>query len=159
MTDLEDVGNSNGDTGPAETPQTAPPSPPAPSPGGPPYTPAPGPSPYQPPAPPSYAPPAGQPPAPGYYPPQTYEKTKIAAGLLGILLGGFGAHKFYLGYTTEALILLIPTILGIFLSALFIGLLWVWVPGLIGLIEGIIYLTKTDEQFQQEYVVNKRAWF
>ena len=49
---------------------------------------------------------------------------KIPAGILGILLGGLGVHRFYLG-----------------------------------LIEGILYLTKTDADFVQTYLVEKKEWF
>lgn len=31
--------------------------------------------------------------------------------------------------------------------------------GIVGLIEGIIYLTKTDEEFYQAYVAQRREWF
>lgn len=72
---------------------------------------------------------------------------KLLAGLMGILFGGFGVHKFILGYTTEGLI-------QIAISVVTCGL-----GGIIGLIEGIIYLTKSDEEFVQTYVNNKKGWF
>ena len=87
------------------------------------------------------------------------EKSKVAAGLLGIFLGGFGVHKFYLGYTTPAIVMLAVTVGGGCLALFVIGLLFAWVPSLIGLIEGIIYLTKSDEDFHDTYVANKREWF
>jgi len=71
---------------------------------------------------------------------------KVAAGICGILLGGLGVHKFILGYTKEGVIQLI---LGVFC-----GIGWI-----IGLIEGIIYLTKSDEEFVKTYVENKKGWF
>ncbi len=76
---------------------------------------------------------------------------KLVAGLLGILLNGLGIHKFYLGYQKEGLIMLLVSVLtcGIGYS----------VMGVIGLVEGIIYLTKTDEEFDQIYVHNKKPWF
>lgn len=77
--------------------------------------------------------------------------SKIAAGLLAIFLGAFGIHKFYLGYNTQGLILLLVTILTCFLGS--------FITGIIGIIEGIIYLTKTDEEFDREYVQNKKFWF
>lgn len=80
-----------------------------------------------------------------------YKKNKIAAGLLGIFLGAFGIHKFYLGYNTQGLILLLVTILTCFFGS--------FITGIIGIIEGIIYLTKTDEEFDKEYVQNKKLWF
>ena len=85
----------------------------------------------------------------------TSPKEKIVAGLLGIFLGSLGIHKFYLGYTTEAIIMLAVTIVGGFIS---LGLVS-GVMGIIGLIEGIIYLTKSDEEFQQMYVYNHKGWF
>lgn len=76
---------------------------------------------------------------------------KVLAGVLGILLGGFGIHKFVLGYKTEGLIMLLTTILTCFIA----GAVW----AIIGIIEGIIYLTKSDEEFIKTYVVGKRGWF
>ena len=70
---------------------------------------------------------------------------KIVAGILGILLGGLGIHKFYLGYTKEGIIQLI---LGFFC-----------IGSIIGLIEGIIYLTKSDEAFVDTYITGKKGWF
>src|SRR6478609_6032341 len=68
---------------------------------------------------------------------------KIAAGVCGLLLGSLGIHKFILGYTTAGVIMLLVTVVGGFLTCgLSIAAMHV-----IGLIEGIIYLTKTDEEF------------
>ena len=85
----------------------------------------------------------------------TAPKEKMVAGLLGIFLGSLGIHKFYLGYTTEAIIMLAVTIAGGFIS---LGIAS-GVMGIIGLIEGIINLTKSDEEFQQMYVYNHKGWF
>lgn len=82
------------------------------------------------------------------------EKSKIAAGLLAILLGTLGVHKFYLGYTKEGLIMLLITVLGSILFGL--GAI---VMAVIAFIEGIIYLTKTDEQFEVIYVQGEKGWF
>lgn len=80
---------------------------------------------------------------------------KIPAGICGILLGSFGVHKFILGYTTEGIIMLAVSLAG--------GLVTcgagTGIVGIIGLVEGIIYLTKTDEDFYNTYVKEKRAWF
>jgi TM2 domain-containing membrane protein YozV len=76
---------------------------------------------------------------------------KIPAGILGILLGGLGIHKFYLGYTKEGVIMLL-------ISVLTLGILSI-IPGVIGLIEGIIYLTKSDEDFVATYIAGKKGWF
>lgn len=73
------------------------------------------------------------------------ESKRIICGVCAILLGGFGVHRFLLDDAKGGII-------RILLSLLCIG-------GLIGLIEGIIYLTKTDEDFIREYQVGKKAWF
>ncbi|AMW29339.1 TM2 domain-containing protein [Arthrospira platensis] len=82
---------------------------------------------------------------------QEANSKKIAAGVLGILLGGLGIHKFVLGYSTEGLIMLLSTLFTCGVAAV--------VVGVIGLIEGIIYLTKSDEEFLQTYMLNKKGWF
>jgi TM2 domain-containing membrane protein YozV len=76
---------------------------------------------------------------------------KIAAGICGILLGAFGIHKFVLGYTQEGIIMLLVTLL----TCGFGG----FVMGVIGLIEGIIYLTKSDSEFNAIYLTGKKGWF
>lgn len=76
---------------------------------------------------------------------------KIVAGILGILLGSLGIHKFYLGYNTAGIIMALVTVLTCGLGGM--------VMGIIGLIEGIIYLTKPDEEFIATYVDNEKAWF
>ena len=76
-------------------------------------------------------------------------KSKIAAGLLGIFLGAFGVHNFYLGYYTKAIIQLLLTVVGIPLCCLFIGFFMITAAGIWGLIEGILILTgqiATDAQ-------------
>lgn len=92
-----------------------------------------------------------------YAPPSQPVVTKdhVAAGLLAIFLGVFGVHKFYLGYNTAGFIMLAVTILGsIFTFGLAAGVMWV-----IGLIEGIIYLVKSQSEFDTVYVANKKEWF
>lgn len=79
------------------------------------------------------------------YPKAQPENKKIIAGIFAIVLGGLGIHKFILGYTQEGIIQLIIGFCG--------------VGYIIGLIEGIIYLTKSDEEFYQTYQVGKRGWF
>lgn len=75
------------------------------------------------------------------------ESKRIVAGILGILLGSFGIHKFILGYP-------IPGIIQIVITVFTCG-----AGGIIGLIEGIIYLTKTDEEFIQTYQIGDKQWF
>ncbi len=98
-------------------------------------------------------------PASHNHPPYRQDNKKVLAGVLGILFGGLGIHKFILGYNQEGFILLGITLISIPLSCLAIGLLTIYIPIIIGLIEGIIYLTKTDEEFYQTYQVGKKPWF
>ncbi|RYX81186.1 TM2 domain-containing protein [bacterium] len=74
----------------------------------------------------------------------------MAAGICGILLGCLGVHKFILGYNTEGIIMLAVSLLTCGFGAT--------IMAIVGIIEGVIYLTKTDQQFVQEYVVNKKGW-
>lgn len=80
--------------------------------------------------------------------PATSEPSKkMVAALLGIFLGTFGAHRFYLGDTKGGLI------------RLAVSIVTCGAAGVIGLVEGIIYITKTDADFVQTYQVEKKAWF
>jgi TM2 domain-containing membrane protein YozV len=81
------------------------------------------------------------------------DKSKVAAGVLAILLGPLGIHKFYLGYSTAGVITLVVSIIG---SFVLVGPL---IMSVIGIIEGIIYLTKSDQEFDRLYVSNKKEWF
>lgn len=83
--------------------------------------------------------------------PKNQECNKIAAGLLAIFLGWLGIHKFIMGYTKEGVIMLLVTVLTCGYGG--------FIVGVIGIIEGIIYLTKSDEDFVNTYVINKRGWF
>jgi TM2 domain-containing membrane protein YozV len=76
---------------------------------------------------------------------------KIAAGVCGILLGSLGIHKFILGYTGTGIIMLLVTLLTCGMGGL--------VMHVIGLIEGIIYLTKSDQEFVRLYVDGRKEWF
>ncbi len=82
---------------------------------------------------------------------QDVNQKKVLAGVLGILLGSLGIHKFVLGYTTAGIIMLLVTLLTCGFGAC--------VMGIIGLIEGIIYLTTPDEKFAEIYIRNQRMWF
>ncbi len=94
-------------------------------------------------------------PSPNPLPSGAGEKSKVAAGVLGILLGALGVHKFYLGYTQAGLIMLLVSIVGgIFTCGMASSVI-----GVIGLVEGILYLTKSDEEFTATYVQNKKPWF
>jgi TM2 domain-containing membrane protein YozV len=87
------------------------------------------------------------------------DNKKVLAGILGIFFGGIGVHKFILGYNAEGFILLGITLISIPLMCIIIGVFTIYIPVLIGLIEGIIYLTKSDEEFYHMYQLNKKAWF
>jgi len=76
---------------------------------------------------------------------------KLAAGLCAIFLGALGIHKFILGINTPAICMLLISVLTCGYGAIPMGI--------IGLVEGIIYLTKTDEEFHRIYVVEKKGWF
>jgi TM2 domain-containing membrane protein YozV len=76
---------------------------------------------------------------------------KIAAGICGILLGSLGIHKFILGYTAAGITMLLVTLLTCFIAAP--------IMHIIGLIEGIIYLCKSDEDFVRTYVDGRKEWF
>jgi len=75
----------------------------------------------------------------------------MAAGLCGIFLGALGIHKFVLGLTTPGVIMLLVSLLTCGFGAIPMGI--------IGLVEGIIYLSKSDEDFYEIYVVEKKGWF
>lgn len=91
---------------------------------------------------------AGRPISPG-------DNKKVIAGVLAIVLGALGVHKFILGYNKEGIIMLVITlVLGVLTCGIAASAL-----GIVGLIEGIIYLTKTDEEFYRTYQVGKKPWF
>jgi TM2 domain-containing membrane protein YozV/cold shock CspA family protein len=84
---------------------------------------------------------------------QMGSKSKIVASLLALFLGVLGAHKFYIGANGAGIIMLLVTIFG---SVFGLPLL---IIAIIALIEGIIYLTRTDEDFHQTYEIGKKSWF
>ena len=77
----------------------------------------------------------------------TQESKRVLAGIFGLFFGELGVHKFILGYTKEGLIQILIT----FCTC--------GIAGLIGKIEGIIYLTKSDEEFVETYQNNYKGWF
>lgn len=76
---------------------------------------------------------------------------KVTAGVCAILLGVFGVHKFILGYNTEGIIMLLVSLLSCGMLAP--------IMSIIGLIEGITYLSKPDQDFVSTYVTSKKGWF
>jgi TM2 domain-containing membrane protein YozV len=62
-------------------------------------------------------------------------RNRIAAALFAVLLGGLGIHKFYLGRVWQGILYLV--------------FCWTFIPALVGFIEGIIYLTMSDHDFEQ----------
>jgi predicted RNA-binding Zn-ribbon protein involved in translation (DUF1610 family) len=65
-------------------------------------------------------------------------KDRTTAAIFALLLGGLGAHKFYLGQTLQ--------------GVLYLFFFWTFIPAIAGFIEGVIYLTKSDQEFQEQYV-------
>ena len=102
---------------------------------------------------------AGSPPPSLHVPPSSPgavpgSEKKIVSGILAILLGWLGIHKFYLGYNTEGIIMLVIGVSGWLLCGI-----PTMVVSVIGIVEGVMYLTKTDEQFVATYVTGRKGWF
>lgn len=64
-------------------------------------------------------------------------KSKTAACLWALLLGGIGAHKFYLGQPFQGI--------------MYFLFCWTFIPAIVGFLEGICYLSFTDERFWRKY--------
>lgn len=64
-------------------------------------------------------------------------KNKTTAGVLALLLGGIGVHKFYLGQTG--------------LGILYLVFFWTFIPAIVAFVEGIILLTMSDDTFADKY--------
>lgn len=64
------------------------------------------------------------------------DKSKVTAGVLALLLGGIGIHKFYTGAWGWGIV--------------YIALCWTYIPAVVALVEGIRYLTQTDAEFQRK---------
>lgn len=78
-----------------------------------------------------------------------YEDNKrLAAGLLAIIAAPFGVHKFLLGFVKEGFFWLV-------LSVITMGML----KAFLGIVEGIIYLSKSDREFYSLYQIHHRKWF
>lgn len=98
---------------------------------------------------------------------------RMVASLFAIFLGSLGIHKFYLGLN-QAGIMLLAIHMGVWFLAMVIGVLTLGLGILITIpfammisilislgtfAEGLIYLTKSDQDFKQRYLIEKRAWF
>lgn len=94
-------------------------------------------------------------------PPEFREFTgkKVAAGICGILLGCFGVHKFILGLNQPAMIMLFVTLAGMITgSCIIVPILASIAMAGIGVVEGLIYLTRSDEDFYETYAIRKKEW-
>ena len=81
------------------------------------------------------------------------EKNRLTAGILALLVGGFGVHKFYLGYNNQGIILLLMSTVGMIL------VFPLFASAIIALSEAIIYLTTSDQKFYDTYEANQKLWF
>ncbi len=81
------------------------------------------------------------------------EKNRLTAGILALLVGGFGVHKFYLGYNNQGIILLLMSTVGMLL------VLPLFASAIIALSEAVIYLTSSDQKFYDTYEANQKLWF
>ncbi len=97
-------------------------------------------------------------PGPQSPPPQAHTKEmtdkKLIAGILGIVLGAFGVHKFYLGYQKEGIIMLVVGLIGLLLCGIPTSAV-----AIVGIVEGVLYLTKTDDEFVRTYIIGRKPWF
>lgn len=66
-----------------------------------------------------------------------HNRDKTTAGLLALFLGGIGVHKFYLGQTG--------------LGILYLIFCWTWIPGIIALVEAIVFFCTSDTEFDAKY--------
>lgn len=71
-------------------------------------------------------------------PPSSSEKDRVTAGVFALLLGGVGIHHFSLGNTVRGVVYLL--------------FFWTFIPAMVGFIEGILYLIKSDAEFQAMYL-------
>ena len=85
----------------------------------------------------------------------SHPNKQLIAGYGAILFGGFGVHKFILGYNSEGFIMLaISIVAGSFTYGIALIIMQ-----FVGLMEGMIYLNKSSEEFFDTYFVNKQPWF
>lgn len=82
------------------------------------------------------------------------DKSRLLSAVLAVFLGNFGAHKFYLGYNTAGIIMLVVSMVGLALAAIPTGII-----AIISIIEGVIYILKSDTDFRRIYQDNSKEWF
>lgn len=82
-------------------------------------------------------------------------KSKNVAGILAILFGAWGVHKFYLGYTKTGIITILISLACFIVTFGVLGTL----PAIIGIYEGIHYLLMSKEDFYFQYIENEKHWF
>ncbi len=100
-------------------------------------------------------PPVGRPAVPIRPPRSDLFARKIAAGVCALLFGAFGIHKFILGLTGPGVVMFLVSVVG---GIFTLGMSF-FIMHVIGMIEGIIYLAKSDDDFYRDYIVNRRGWF
>ena len=104
--------------------------------------------------------PAGPPPvAPGGDHDEEASSKKILVGIMAIVFGWLGVHKFILGYTTPGVIMLACSLVGYATSFFCIPILLPFAMSIIGIIEGIVYLTKPAAAFRRIYMAGNKDWF
>ncbi len=90
----------------------------------------------------------------------SFVSKRLAAGICGIVLGGWGVHKFILGMNTAGAIMLAVSLIGAVTGlCLFVPIFLTLAMQVIGFIEGIIYLTMSDQQFYKTYANRQKEWF
>jgi len=86
-------------------------------------------------------------------------KKRAIAGWLAILVGSVGMHKFYLGYNKQGLIVLVISLICAIFGSSFYAEIIFCIVAILGILEGITYLKKSDKEFERVYVRNKKEWF
>lgn len=67
-----------------------------------------------------------------------HKKNRIVAAVLAMFLGGIGIHKFYCGKIVKGVLCIL--------------FCWTYIPSIIAFIEGLVYLTESDETFNVKHV-------
>jgi len=78
---------------------------------------------------------------------------KYVAAALAFFFGVFGIHKFYLGRNRAGVIMAVTSLIG------FVLVIPLAVMGVVSFVEFVLYIIKTEDDFRQQYVVEKRSWF